>query len=282
MIKLVGFSWRYSDTKLKAVDSVNLEIRDGEFVCITGPNDSGKTTLVMSFNGLIPNNYNGIMEGDVFVEGLNTRQHSTSEISRYVGFVFSDPESQFLSMTVEEEIAFGLENQGLSSNEVRERVRWAMQLTGLPESYLEKPPYELSGGEKQRVAIASVLAMRPKIIVLDEPTSMLDPLGKLEVINTLRELKRSYNATIIVVEHRLEDLAGIADRFILIYKGRVMADCSNHEFFEDVDFLTEHDVFPPEYMVLINELRKVGYYNGRIPLTLDEAVMVLERILGGS
>ncbi|MEM2896744.1 MAG: ATP-binding cassette domain-containing protein [Candidatus Bathyarchaeia archaeon] len=280
MIKIEGFSWRYIGSKNKAIEDVSLEIEDGEFLCIIGPNDSGKTTLAMSMNGLIPNNYNGIMEGNVIVEGLNTREHSTSEISKYVGYLFSDPESQFLSMTVEEELAFGLENQGLPTSEIEERIRWAMELTGIPESYLEKPPYELSGGEKQRVAIASVLAIKPKIIVLDEPTSMLDPLGKSEVINTLKELKKSYNATIVVVEHRLEDLAGMADRFILVHNGKVVKDAKSQDFFEDIDFLLAHEVFPPGYMVLINALRREGYYNGGIPLTLNQALKIMESVLG--
>jgi energy-coupling factor transporter ATP-binding protein EcfA2 len=280
MIKIKDFSWRYSGSKNKAIEGVNLEIKDGEFLCIVGPNDSGKTTLAMSMNGLIPNNYNGVMEGEVIVEGLNTREHSTSEISKYVGYLFSDPESQFLSMTVEEELAFGLENRGLPISEIEERIKWAMKLTGIPESYLEKPPYELSGGEKQRVAIASILATKPKIIILDEPTSMLDPLGKSEVINVLEELKKSYDATIIVVEHRLEDLAGMADRFILIYNGRVVKDAKKQEFFDDIDFLTNHGVFPPGYMVLMNMLRKEGYYNGKIPLTFDQALKIMESILG--
>ncbi len=281
MIEIRKFSWKYAGQKRNAVENINLEIKDGEFVCIVGPNDSGKTTIAMSMNGLIPNNYNGVMEGNVIVEGLNTREYSTSEISEYVGYLFSDPESQFLSMTVEEELVFGLENQGLSISEAEDRMKWAMELTGIPESYLEKPPYELSGGEKQRVAIASVLAMKPRIIVLDEPTSMLDPIGKSEVIDVLRELKKSYNATIIVIEHRLEDLAGMADRFILVYHGKIVRDANTQEFFDDIDFLRKHDVYPPGYMVLLSELRKKGYYNGKIPLTFDQAVKIMEEILGG-
>ena len=281
MIKIENFGWKYAGQKRKAVEDINLEIKDGEFICIVGPNDSGKTTIAMSMNGLIPNNYNGVMEGNVAVEGLNTREHSTSEISKYVGYLFSDPESQFLSMTVEEELVFGLENQGLPIDEIEDRMKWAMELTGIPESYLEKPPYELSGGEKQRVAIASVLAVKPKIIVLDEPTSMLDPIGKSEVINVLRELKKNYNATIVVIEHRLEDLAGMADRFILVYRGKIVRDASTQEFFNDIDFLLKHDVYPPGYMILLSELRKKGYYSGKIPLTFDQAVKIMEELLGG-
>ncbi|RLG48790.1 MAG: ABC transporter ATP-binding protein [Thermoproteota archaeon] len=279
IIEVEGLRWRYlgSDWVLKGID---LSVEEGEFVAVVGPNDSGKTTLAMCLNGLIPNNYPGVMEGRVVVDGMDTREHSVAEIARSVGFVFPDPESQFLSMTVEEEVAFALENMGLPVDEIEERLEWALRLTKIPEDYLEKPPYELSGGEKQRVAIASILAMRPKIIILDEPTSMLDPIGKTEVIEVLREMKRSYNATVIVIEHRLEDIAPLADRVILLYRGEVLRDAPPREFFEDVDFLLEHDVFPPDVMVVVNELRKRGLYNGPIPLTLEEAERALREALG--
>lgn len=280
MIQVENLSWKYSGSEKEVLKDINLTIGDGEFICIVGPNDSGKTTLAMVLNGLIPNNYYGIMEGRVLVEGLDTREHDVAELSKYVGFVFSDPESQFLSMTVEEELAFGLENQGLGVEEIEERIRWAMEFAGIPEEYLEKPPYELSGGEKQRVAIASVLAMKPKTLILDEPTSMLDPIGKTEVIRVLRELKKSYNATIIVIEHRLEDIAGLADRMILLYKGRILRDQKPREFFNDISFLLEHDIFPPEAMVLLHKLREEGYYRGGIPLTLEEAVEACRKIIG--
>jgi len=220
------------------------------------------------------------MQGRVVVDGMDTREHSVAEIAESVGFVFPDPESQFLSMTVEEEVAFALENMGLPIDEIEERLEWALRLTKIPEDYLEKPPYELSGGEKQRVAIASVLAMRPKIIVLDEPTSMLDPIGKTEVIEVLTEMKRRYNATVIVIEHRLEDIAPLADKMVLVYHGTIPKVAPPREFFQDIDFLLEHDVFPPDVMVLANELRKRGLYDGPVPMTVDEAERMVREVLG--
>jgi len=279
LIKITDFWWKYEGRKEWALKGVNLEIYSGEFVTIIGPNEAGKTTLVMSMNGLIPNNYRGVMRGNVVVAGMDTRRYSTSDISRYVGFVFSDPESQFLTMTVEEEIAFGLENMGLPIHEIESRIKWAMNIVGLDEELLEKPPYELSGGQKQRVALASVLAMKPKIIILDEPTSMLDPVGRSEIINALRELKKSYDVTIILVEHRLEDVIPLSNRVILLYNGEVILDSSPVEAFNNIDFLLEHDVFPPEAMIYIDRLRKMGVYNGEIPLTFDESVEVVRKTL---
>ncbi len=280
VIKVEGLRWKYEGSRDWVLRGIDLEICQGEFVCITGPNDSGKTTLAMSLNGLVPNNYPGVMQGRVIVDGMDTREHSVAEIAESVGFVFPDPESQFLSMTVEEEVVFALENRGLPREEIEERMLWALELTNIPRDYLEKPPYELSGGEKQRVAIASVLAMRPKIIVLDEPTSMLDPIGKTEVIEVLTEMKKRYNATVIVIEHRLEDIAPLADKMVLVYRGTVSRVAPPREFFQDIDFLLEHDVFPPDVMVLADELRKRGLYNGPVPMTIEEAERIVREILG--
>ncbi len=281
IIKITNLWWRYEGRKNWALKNINLEIYPGEFIAIVGPNESGKTTLAMAMNGLIPNNYRGFMKGDVVVAGMNTKKYSTADISKKVGFVFSDPESQFLTMTVEEEIAFGLENLGLPIKEIEERIKWAMKITGLSEEFLEKPPYELSGGQKQRVAIAAVIAMKPKVLILDEPTSMLDPIGKTEVLNVLKELKRSYNATIIVIEHRLEDIASLADRMLLVYNGEILKDAPPKEFFDDIDYLLKHYVFPPEAMVYIDRLRKFGIYEGSIPLTFNESVNIVRESLRG-
>lgn len=279
VIKIEDLWWKYEGRKEWALKGINLTINKGEFVGIVGPNESGKTTLAMAMNGLIPNNYRGTMKGRVVSVGLDTREHATADIARKVGFVFSDPESQFLTMTVEEELAFGLENMGLPVDEIEERIRWAMKITRLSEEFLEKPPYELSGGQKQRVAIAAVLAMKPDVIILDEPTSMLDPIGKSEVFDVLVELKRSYNATIIVIEHRLEDIAYLADKMVLLYYGEVLKVAPPKEFFDDIPFLLNHYVYPPEIMIAIHRLREKGLYEGSIPLRFEEGVKILEEVL---
>lgn len=281
VIQVEDLWWRYEGRKDWALKGVNLEVDEGEFVGIVGPNESGKTTLVMSMNGLIPNNYRGIMKGDVIALGMNTREYQTADISKRVGFVFSDPESQFLTMTVEEELAFGLENLALPVEEIRDRIRWAMEITRLEEDFLEKPPYELSGGQKQRVAIAAVLAMKPDVIILDEPTSMLDPIGKTEVFNVLIDLRKNYNVTVIVVEHRLEDIAYLADKMVLLYNGEILKVAPPQEFFDDIPFLLEHYVYPPEIMIAVHKLREQGLYSGKIPLRFDEGVKILEEVVKG-
>ncbi|MEM1704125.1 MAG: ATP-binding cassette domain-containing protein, partial [Zestosphaera sp.] len=211
--------------------------------------------------------------------GEDSRKLHPSQVSRRVGLVFSDPESQFLTMSVEEEIAFGPENLGLDIDEISRRILWALKLTKLSEDLLDKPPYELSGGQKQRVAIAAILAMKPEVIILDEPTSMLDPLGKAEVLEVLKRLREELNSTIIVIEHRLEDIAPLATRFILLNKGRIVKDADPREFFDDIDFLLANHVNPPEFMVVLNELRRGGLYSGRVPLRFDEGLEVIRRLL---
>ncbi|MEM2682038.1 MAG: ATP-binding cassette domain-containing protein [Zestosphaera sp.] len=279
VIEFRNYYWKYSLMNDWALADINLTIHRGEFVCITGPNESGKTTLAMSMNALIPHNYQGVMRGEVLIFGEDSRKLHPSQVSRRVGLVFSDPESQFLTMSVEEEIAFGPENLGLDIDEISRRILWALKLTKLSEDLLDKPPYELSGGQKQRVAIAAILAMKPEVIILDEPTSMLDPLGKAEVLEVLKRLREELNSTIIVIEHRLEDIAPLATRFILLNKGRIVKDADPREFFDDIDFLLANHVNPPEFMVVLNELRRGGLYSGRVPLRFDEGLEVIRRLL---
>jgi len=279
MIELNDVWWRYITCSEWALKGIHLKIADGEFVGIVGPNGAGKTSLAMCMNGLIPNNYQGILKGDTFVGSINTRERSVAEASKDVGFVFSDPESQFLSMTVEEEIVFGLENMGLPREEIRDRLNWVLTVSHLSEEYLEKPPYELSGGQKQKVAIAAVLAMKPSVIILDEPTSQLDPIGKSEVFDVLEELKRSYNATIIVIEHRMEKLATLASRMLLVHDGRIVKDAPPQKFFDDIDFILQHEIFPPEMMLVFSKLRKAGHYKKAIPLSIERGAQELKQLL---
>jgi len=210
IIEIRDYSWQYLNTENPALNGVNLDIYEGEFVGIIGPNGAGKTTLALSLDGLIPGQYHGVKQGTVKVMGKEVEAYPRGELQRQVGVVFSDPEAQFTAMTVEDELVFGLENLGLSIPEIRERLEWVTELTAL-KSLLPKPPYEISGGQKQRVALAAVLAMMPKIMVLDEPTSMLDPVSRKRIFEVLGRLKREQNNTVIVIEHSLENLIPLAD-----------------------------------------------------------------------
>lgn len=220
-ISVEGLSFTYLGSDYPALVNVNMSIKEGQFILITGPSGCGKTTLLRTFNGLIPNFYPGELKGDVKVYGLSIREHRTFELARYVGMVFQDPENQLLTLSVERDVAFGLENLGLKKDEIRERVDWALSVVGI-ERLREKAPYELSGGEQQKVAIAAALAMQPKILVLDEPLSNLDPLSAKNIVDLLEQLRQKLKLTIIVSEHRLDLLSKYADLIFIMKSGSIV------------------------------------------------------------
>jgi energy-coupling factor transporter ATP-binding protein EcfA2 len=270
IIELKDYSWQYLNTQQPALEGINLQIEEGMFIGIIGPNGSGKTTLAYSINGLIPGQYNGIKNGEVFVYGKEVEQYEHGELQKIAGMVFSDPEAQFTAMTVEDELVFGLENLGMSIPEIRERLEWVTQLTGL-EKMLLKPPYELSGGQKQRVALAAVLAMTPKLLVLDEPTTMLDPISRRRVFDVLAKLKNEQHNTIIVIEHNLENLIPLADRMILLSDNKLLLEDETHAFFQNMELLTNEGIYPPGALRFFYELQKAGYTRDRLPVTVPEA-----------
>lgn len=278
IIQIQDYTWRYLHTDRPAVEGLNLTIEEGAFVGVIGPNGSGKTTLAYSLNGLIPGQYHGIKAGTVNVAGKEVGQYSAGELPRTVGVVFSDPEAQFTAMTVEDELVFGLENLGLSRAEIRERLDWVTDLVQL-KPLLEKPPYEISGGQKQRVALAAVLAMTPRIMVLDEPTSMLDPVSRGRVFAVLAKMKKELHNTIIVIEHSLENLVPLADRMVLLHEGRLVLEAATADFFRQTDLLAKAQVYPPGAIAFYQELIRRGLYRGALPLTLDDATERLEKLL---
>ena len=278
VIEINDYSWKYINTRSPALKKINLSIEEGSFVGIIGPNGSGKTTLAYSIDGLIPGQYNGIKYGTVNVFGKEVEEYKTGELQRLAGVVFSDPESQFTAMTVEDELVFGMENIGLTIPEIRERLDWVTELTDL-KHLLEKPPYEISGGQKQRVALAAVLAMMPKLLILDEPTSMLDPVSRVRIFDVLAKIKAEKKSTIIVIEHSLEDLVPLADRMVLISDSELLLEDETHAFFEKTQFLLEKGVFPPGVIRFFHELRKRKRFNGKYPLTLSEASASLQKLM---
>ncbi len=270
IIELKDYSWKYLNTQQPALEGINLQIEEGMFVGIIGPNGSGKTTLAYSMNGLIPGQYNGIKNGEVFVYGKEVEQYEHGGLQKIAGMVFSDPEAQFTAMTVEDELVFGLENLGMDIPEIRERLEWVTALTGL-EKMLLKPPYELSGGQKQRVALAAVLAMTPKILILDEPTTMLDPISRRRVFDVLAKLKNEQHNTIIVIEHNLENLIPLADRMILLSDNKLVLEDETHAFFQNMELLTGEGIYPPGALRFFYELQKAGYTRDPLPVTVPEA-----------
>jgi len=278
LIEVEHYTWQYLNTDKPALEDICLTIEEGEFVGIIGPNGSGKTTLALSLDGLIPGQYHGIKQGAVYVLGKEVEQYPRGELQKQVGVVFSDPEAQFTAMTVEDELVFGLENLGLSIPEIKERLEWVVNLTNLGH-LLPKPPYEISGGQKQRVALAAVLAMMPKVLVLDEPTSMLDPVSRKRIFEVLGRLKETQGNTIIVIEHSLENLIPLADRMILLSNGKLLLADKTRAFFQNLELLLEQGIYPPEAMQFFYHLAQQGYYHGDLPLGLNEAAAKLEALV---
>ncbi len=277
-VSVKDLGWKYAGRKRFAIENINLDIEENTFVSIVGPNEHGKTTLVSCIKGLIPTNYHGVWRGKVEIFGQDVRTLPPQTLAATIGFVFSDPEAQFTAMTVEEELVFGLENIGLPLNEIEERLQWASEITMIGD-LLDKSPYEVSGGQKQRVAIASVLVMRPRILILDEPTSMLDPFGKDAIFEILTSLKKETNMTLIVVEHNIEEIASLSDLMVMLYDGKIAKMAPPEEFFENSDFLIEHGIQPPQATMFVDRLKSDGYYNGRLPVSLDDAVQTTEKVL---
>ena len=262
-------------SRLPVLKGIDLEVERGEFVSIMGPTGVGKTTLCLALNGIVPQSTGGTIRGEVVVAGLNTRQHPVPELASQVGIVFQDPESQFFNMTVEDEVAFGPESLGLDPREIRERVDWALAVVGM-SPHQHRSPFQLSGGEKQRVAIASILAMTPRILVLDEPTSGLDPLGKAQVFRVVRELKQRDGMTIVMVEQESEKIAEFSDRVLVLNDGKVALVDTPARVFAQVELMHEIGLAVPqvsELAHLFNTRRNARYAF----ISLEDAYQALAR-----
>lgn len=203
-----------------ALRGIDLAVAQGEFLALMGRIGAGKTTLCLALNGLVPHTTGGTIRGDVIVLGLNTKRHAVADLAAQVGVVFQNPEEQLFHMRVEDEVAFGPENLGLPRMEIAERVTWALRAVGL-EAFQQRSPIRLSGGEKQRLALAAVLAMRPQVLVLDEPTASLDPRGASDLIALLRELRETMDLTVVMATQDSEWVAEQADRMAVLHEGRI-------------------------------------------------------------
>ncbi|WP_196600551.1 energy-coupling factor ABC transporter ATP-binding protein [Pectinatus frisingensis] len=252
-VVIKDLSWKYEQADKFLFEKLNLNIKENIFLGIIGSNESGKTTLVSCIKGIIPNIEVGIYKGEVRVFNEPVKDMNTKTIAQKVGMVFSDPDAQFTTMSVEEEIAFSLENIGVPVPEISKRIKWVCELTHL-EELLDKPPYDLSGGQKQRVAIAAVLAAKPKIIILDEPTSMLDPKSKDEVFEILRMIKEELKMTVIVIEHNIEKIAELSDEVLLMNNGKIIRHEKTDEFFKDINLLKENGLKVPESIEILYHL----------------------------
>lgn len=266
-IKNLSFKYDYEDENAKEIlKDINLEIKEGEFVALLGHNGSGKSTLAKLINGLLLPG-----QGDVLVDGMNTKsEEEIWDIRRTAGMVFQNPDNQLVATIVEDEVAFGPENMGIEPSEIRKRVDSALEDVGMAE-YKKNAPHLLSGGQKQRVAIAGILAMSPKYIILDEPTAMLDPSGRREVIDTLVKLNKEEGKTIILITHYMEE-AAISDRVVVMEDGNMVLSGTPREVFSQVDKIKGLGLDVPQVTELAYELKKDGIDISRKVLNIEEMV----------
>lgn len=265
--------YRYPGISEPALKGLNLEIEEGEFILLTGPSGCGKTTFCRCLNGLIPHFYNGDLRGEVTINGLSIRENPINKLATNVGLIFQNPDNQIFALTVEKDVAFGLENLGVEKNEMLKHIDWALDRTGLQEMR-QRATYELSGGQKQRLAVASILAMKPKIIVLDEPTSFLDPMGAEKIFNVLRALNKEDKITIILIEHRIDLAARYVNRVILFNDGRIIDDGPPEKVFSTEESRLA-GVGIPKIVQLGKKLRRMGVNLEDLPL---DALMFTEKL----
>lgn len=260
----------------KALDDVNIDIKDGEFVALIGHTGSGKSTLIQHMNGLLE-----ATSGMIIVDGedITAEGVKLSEVRKKVGLVFQYPEYQLFEETIQKDISYGPTNLGLDKEEIHRRVVKSMEMVGLDyEFYKDKSPFDLSGGQKRRVAIAGVIAMEPKTLILDEPTAGLDPKGRDDILEQIKILHEKYNMTIILVSHSMEDVAKIAEKVIVMNKGKVALKGTPSEVFKEVDTLEKIGLGVPQVTYLMRELRNKGFHVSDEVYTIEQCKKELLRI----
>ncbi|MDR0372149.1 MAG: ATP-binding cassette domain-containing protein [Nitrososphaerota archaeon] len=278
LIEIKNLTYTYPGVSKPSIHDVSIKIEKGEFVLITGPSGCGKTTLCRCFNGLVPHFYQGEIKGEITVAGINTLDHHTYEMAKHVGLVFQNPENQLFALSIEKDVAFGLENVGVSREEMRKKVDWALHQTGIYD-IRERSPHEISGGQQQRVAIASVLAMEPDIIVLDEPTSFLDPLSAEKIFDVIYKLNKEQGITVVLVEHRLDLTAKYTNHLIVMDQGAVRLEGDPRDVLSNEETRLI-GVGIPKATLLYQMLKKEDYSLGnKTPLGSEElADQILETL----
>ena len=261
----------------KALDNVNLEIEDGEFLAVIGHTGSGKSTLIQHLNGLLKP-----ASGKIYVDGTDITDKDTKlvDIRKKVGLVFQYPEYQLFEETIAKDIAYGPSNLELNEDEILRRVKKSMEMVGLNyEEYKDISPFELSGGQKRRVAIAGVIAMEPKVLILDEPTAGLDPAGRDDILEQIKLLHEKYNMTIILVSHSMEDVGKLAEKIILMNDGHIELQGKPKEVFKEIDTLEKIGLAVPQVTYLMRELKKKGFNVSEDIFTVEKAKSELLNIL---
>ncbi|MEW6244106.1 MAG: ATP-binding cassette domain-containing protein [Bacillota bacterium] len=278
VIEVRELSFTYRNGKAPAVSDISFSVDRGEFVGIIGPTGAGKTTLCRCLTGVVPHIYSGKLSGEVTVNGLDVKVASIAELAQSVGFVQQDAESQLLMTDIEKEVVFPLENLGIPRGEMRRRLEYVLELVRLTP-YRKRHPFYLSGGQKQRVVLASALAMNPDVLILDEATSELDPVGAEEVLSVVAEINRQ-GKTVILIEHNMEELAQYADRIIVLDRGRLVADAPSRDVLSDIALLSGLQIYPPQVTQVAINLARAGIQIDRIPITIEEARSTFEEVAG--
>lgn len=279
-IKIENLVYKYmpgTPFEKTAIDNVSLEIKDGEFIGLIGHTGSGKSTLIQQLNGLLKPT-----SGNIYIDGENITQKGANlkKVREKVGLVFQYPEYQLFEETVYKDVAFGPSNLGLSEDEILRRVKKAVKIVGLNfDEYKDKSPFDLSGGQRRRVAIAGILAMEPKVLILDEPTAGLDPRGRDEILDEIKKLHEEYRMTVILVSHSMEDVAKLADRLIVMYKGKNILTGTPREVFKEVETLEKIGLAVPQVTYLVRELKSRGFNIREDIITVEEAKNELVKLL---
>ena len=271
-VTLQNVTYQYPLTQSPALQEIDLQINEGEFLAVVGPNGAGKSTLCYALAGFVPHFFKGELTGEIIVDGKKSSEATLDEWVMNVGLAFQNPFNQIsgAKFTVFEELAFGLENIGVSRDEMKVRVEEAMALTGIRE-LADRSPYSLSGGQQQRVALTSILVMKPKLLVLDEPTSQMDPIGTREVFSVVRKMAEE-GMTVVMVEHKVEWIANFADRVVALKDGRMLLEGKPNEVLTS-DLLAENGFGISRYTSTAREAKKRGLWKkDGLPVTLDEAV----------
>lgn len=261
----------------KALDEINLVIEDGEFLALIGHTGSGKSTLIQHLNGLLEPSSGRILVDDIDITNKETK---LTDIRKKIGLVFQYPEYQLFEETIEKDIAFGPNNLGLSEEEVSERVKKSMEMVGLDyETYKDVSPFDLSGGQKRRVAIAGVIAMEPKVLILDEPTAGLDPKGRDDILDQIKTLHEKYKMTIVLVSHSMEDVGKLAERIVVMNKGKIALVGRPSEVFKEVETLENIGLAVPQVTYLMRALREKGFNVSDEVFTVEQGSKELLKVL---
>jgi energy-coupling factor transport system ATP-binding protein len=280
IIEFKDLTFRYSGSnQTPALKNINLKIYEGDYVAFLGLNGAGKTTLQLCLNGVIPNSIGGEYEGEVIVDGFDTYDTPVREMAKVVGMVFDNPEYQLSQMTVVDEIALGMENLGYSYEEMKTTIKEVIGIVGL-EGLEDRSPFGLSGGQQQRLCIASALAMRPKILVMDEPTSNVDPIGKEEIFSVAYKLNRERNMTVIMAEHEVEVMAAYANQIVIMDHGEILLNGTPEEVFSNVELIKKLGLRLPQVTEFAYQLEKLKLAEPTktYPVTLEQAEKTFESL----